>query len=265
VLSLFGYPGGRRLVLKQLLSMLPPHNVYIEVFGGGAPVLLNKAPSKIEIYNDIDSRLVNMLVQIRDHPDYFSYMIEHTPYSQKIYREYLEKYTYKYNELNDLEKAWITFYLIATSFNGQIGHGLRICLTTNEAYRFHNKSETVKRVARRLRNVIFTCMDYREVFRKWGDKRCLMFLDPPYLVEQKYYVSTWGTAQHIELARWIRRLKCDWILIVNDHPLMYKLYGGYELVEVEAKSLMNKVEVGESRSKLKYLIITPRKYQQTLG
>ena len=70
MLNIAAYAGGRSYILKHIFSVMPPHKVYIEVFGGLAPVLLNKPRSRVEIYNDIDDRLVNMLIQIRDHPGF---------------------------------------------------------------------------------------------------------------------------------------------------------------------------------------------------
>lgn len=261
MLNIAGYPGGRSFIVKEILQLLPPHKVYIEVFGGLAPVLLNKKPSMVEIYNDIDNRLVNMLVQIRDRSEEFAKMIESTPYSTAIYRNYMKIfYSEEYSKLDDFNKAWIMFYLIATSFNGMIGAGMRLSLARNEAKRFHNKAEKMKMIAKRLRYVTFTDMDYKQVFEKWGDRNVLMFMDPPYIDVDQYYGKAWRTADHIELANRIKSLKCDWILVYNDHPTIRQLYRGYNMKVVEQSSMMEKVEQGEERTVKQYLIIWRTKH-----
>ena len=267
MLNIAAYAGGRSYILKQIFSVMPPHKVYIEVFGGLAPVLLNKPRSRVEIYNDIDDRLVNMLIQIRDHPDEFIRFIESTPYSQSLHQRYLDIYfSREFSGLSDLEKALITFYLIATSFNGAIGNGMRISLAVNEARRFKNRADKIKTISERLKYVTFTCMDYREIFSKWGDRNVLMFLDPPYIDVQQYYVREWRLEDHIELAQRVKQLKCDWILVYNDHPLIRRLYQGYNVREVEEKSMMESVEPGEKRRVKKYLLIWRVKHvQATLG
>ena len=49
-LCFFLYIGGKYNLLKALLPMVPPHQIYVEVFGGTANLLFNKAPSPVEIY-----------------------------------------------------------------------------------------------------------------------------------------------------------------------------------------------------------------------
>ena len=41
---------------------------YVEVFGGGAAILLGKQPQKFEVYNDFNSDLVNLFRCIKDRP-----------------------------------------------------------------------------------------------------------------------------------------------------------------------------------------------------
>jgi DNA adenine methylase len=40
--------------------------VYVERFGGKANVLLRKPPSTVEIFNDLDERVVNFFRVLRD-------------------------------------------------------------------------------------------------------------------------------------------------------------------------------------------------------
>ena len=256
MLNIAAYAGGRSYVLRHILDLMPPHKVYIEVFGGLAPVLLNKPRSSVEIYNDVDDRLVNMLVQLRDHPDAFEKFIEETPYSQGLYEQYLELYfSPEFKRMDGLKQALVTYYLIATSFNGAIGNGIRLSLSVNEARRFKNRAKKIRLIAERLKYVTFTCMDYREVFSRWGDRNVLMFLDPPYVDVQQYYVREWRIEDHVELAQRIRKLECDWMLIYNDHPLIRRLYAGYDCKEIEEKSMMERVEPGHERRVKKYLLI----------
>ncbi|MHA1632769.1 MAG: DNA adenine methylase [Candidatus Freyarchaeota archaeon] len=68
-LALIGYMGGDQLLLPYIAKMIPPHRCYVEVFGGGAPLLLNKPPSPHEVYNDLDGKLVNLFMVVKEKPD----------------------------------------------------------------------------------------------------------------------------------------------------------------------------------------------------
>ena len=56
----FGWYGGKFSHLKWLLPLLPSCQHYCEPFGGSAAVLLNRAPSPVETYNDIDGEVVGL-------------------------------------------------------------------------------------------------------------------------------------------------------------------------------------------------------------
>lgn len=48
------YLGGKNRYAREIIEHFPPHFCYLEPCGGSAGVLLNKAPSAVEIYNDLD-------------------------------------------------------------------------------------------------------------------------------------------------------------------------------------------------------------------
>ena len=50
--------GGKGLMTAKLLKLMPPHKIYVEVFGGGASLLFAKRTSPVEVYNDIDRKSV---------------------------------------------------------------------------------------------------------------------------------------------------------------------------------------------------------------
>jgi len=51
--------GGKGHMVNKLLPLIPKHKIYVEPFGGGANLLIAKEPSPVEVYNDLDSGLVN--------------------------------------------------------------------------------------------------------------------------------------------------------------------------------------------------------------
>jgi len=61
-------------MVNKLLPLIPKHHTYVEVFGGAANLLLAKEPSAVEVYNDIDSGLVNFFRVIRDKDKFKRFM-----------------------------------------------------------------------------------------------------------------------------------------------------------------------------------------------
>jgi len=60
------YHGGKFRVAPWVLSLMPPHQSYVEPYGGGGSILLRKPRCRNEVYNDLDVRVVNFFRVLRD-------------------------------------------------------------------------------------------------------------------------------------------------------------------------------------------------------
>ena len=46
-------------MLKDILPLVPEHDIYTEVFAGGAALLFAKSPVRVNVINDLNGELVN--------------------------------------------------------------------------------------------------------------------------------------------------------------------------------------------------------------
>lgn len=87
----FGWYGGKFSHLKWLLPLLPRCHHYVEPYGGSAAVLLNRQPSPLETYNDLDAEVVNFFRVLREQKARLIEAISLTPFSRKEYLESLQR------------------------------------------------------------------------------------------------------------------------------------------------------------------------------
>lgn len=52
------YPGGKGRIHQKIISLIPPHRVYVEAFLGGGAVMLAKRPAHFSVGIDLDPRVV---------------------------------------------------------------------------------------------------------------------------------------------------------------------------------------------------------------
>jgi DNA adenine methylase len=98
----FGWYGGKFSHLEWLLPLLPKCQHYCEPFAGSAAVLLNRQPSPVETYNDIDGEVVNFFRVLRDQKDKLVEAIGLTPFSRE---EFFRALQANGDTWSDLERA----------------------------------------------------------------------------------------------------------------------------------------------------------------
>jgi len=222
--------GTKTTMFRKIIELLPPHNVYIEPFGGVAIVLLNKPRSKREIYNDIDGNLVNFFRVLREKEkrEKLKDMLRYTPYSREIYHESLNQ---DYDD--DIWKAYYYFIMCNQGFRGRLfGGGWGISIKTNkgEEMTFRRKVDLIDTVANRLINVVIENRDYKEILEKYDKSDVVFYLDPPYCLNSEYYTGSdeyYGTNfdenEHKKLINLLLNLKGKAILSGYKNKLYEKL------------------------------------------
>ena len=58
--------GGKYYLAAWIIGHFPEHRVYVEPFGGMANVLLKKRTAEVEVFNDLDGRVVNFFRVLRN-------------------------------------------------------------------------------------------------------------------------------------------------------------------------------------------------------
>lgn len=113
---LIGWIGGKSLLRKTIAALIPQKiPTYIEPFGGAAWVLFYKDKwAELEIYNDIDCRLVNLFNVVKYHPCELARQMCYMLSSRQQFSDML-----KYEGFTDIQRAAKFLYVIAHSFGAK--------------------------------------------------------------------------------------------------------------------------------------------------
>lgn len=182
------YHGGKYRLASRIIPLLPPHERYVEPYGGGAGVLLRKPRSIAEIYNDLNGDVVNVFRVLRD-PETaarLQYLIELTPYARTEFALTAER------SRDPIEQARRTiartFMARGTTSQRNVPTGFRSgCRqrSTTTAHDWRTYPEHIASFVDRLRGVIIECKPALEVIeqndRQKDGPQTVYFCDPPYL------------------------------------------------------------------------------------
>lgn len=184
MLTAFTYPGGKVKISSWVTSFFPGHKIYVEPFGGAAGVLLNKTPSPLEVYNDLNSDLVTFFSVLRDKEKAAELIrrLKLTPYAREEYYS-----CYPMPEGDDIERAraLIVRSGMGVGIRGAISsHSMGFAAETKKIRRnaklFVNRVENMWKIAERFRYVVIECRDALELIPRYDTPDTLWYLDPPY-------------------------------------------------------------------------------------
>ncbi len=239
----FGWYGGKFSHLDWLLPLLPQTQHYCEPFGGSAAVLLNREPSPVETYNDLDGEVVNFFQVLRAKGDVLVKKIALTPFS---YEEYVRAIQEKGNpNLTDLERARLFYVRARQSRTGlaQTASPGRwaYCRLTSRAgmagavSRWLGAVEDLPLIAQRLLRVQIENRPAIEVIKRYDSSETLFYCDPPYPHEcrgdTRAYELEMTDEQHKELAELLHSVQGEVAVSSYRCNLMDKLYGDWIRVD----------------------------------
>lgn len=238
-LNLVYYAGGDSFLLPHLMKMIPPHVCYVEVFGGGAPLLLNKSPSKVEVYNDIDGDLVNLFRVVKERFGEFIEELRWVLYSRELYYDYLYRLE---GEGDSVKRAAMYFYVLRASYGGKFGKGFSGSKAQNDAKAFFNALQDLEKIHKRLRNVVIERLDFRSCIRKYDGEHTFFYMDPPHLFitaekNKDYYrggPDTFNDKDYMELLSLLENIKGKWLLKQTETPFItdWAREKGYRIVRL---------------------------------
>ncbi len=207
----FGWYGGKYSHLDWLLPQLPSCHHYCEPFGGSGAVLLNRPPSPVETYNDLDGEVANFFRVLRDDKERLVEVIGLTPFS----REEFNLACVVDPDVSSMERAR-RFFVRARQVRTGLAQVASLgrwanCKNTSRAgmsgviSRWLGSIEGLPEIADRLLRVQIENRPALDVIRLYDSPQTLFYCDPPYVHltrgDNKAYGYEMTDSEHRELAQ----------------------------------------------------------------
>lgn len=243
------YHGGKWRLAAWVIGFLPPHDSYIEPYGGSAAVLLNKPRSAIEVYNDLDGQVVTFFRVLRERPDELIRAIRWTPYAFAEQQLSLDPCD---DELEQARRLYVRSYLTISGPTAQWNSGWRRQKTMSKG-RANNSSmktaaksfmevEHLYQIAERLRGVTIESMDALELIERYDNPQAVFYVDPPYVAGSR---SRWNASayqhemtddQHRQMAAVLHDCQGAVLLSGYDCDLYQELFGDWQSYTREVRT-----------------------------
>jgi len=238
----FGWYGGKYSHLGWLLPLLPEARHYCEPFGGSAAVLLSRAPSPVETYNDPDSDVVNFFEVLRDQKGALVEAIGLTPFSRE---EFARACAPPEGPLSRLERAR-RFFVRARQVRTGLAQTASLgrwanCKNTSRAgmsgvvSRWLGSVDGLPEIAARLLRVQIENRPALDVIDVYDGPDTLFYCDPPYVHDTRGDARAYGyemtDADHRQFAARLGRVNGR-AAVSGYHGSLYdELFAGWHCTE----------------------------------
>lgn len=243
----FGWYGGKFSHLDWLLPQLPESHHYCEPFAGSAAVLLNRAPSPVETYNDIDGDVVNFFRVLRDQPEEIARAIALTPFSREEFYIAINGSTQGITPLERARRFFVRARQARTGLaqTATLGRWAN-CKNTSRSgmsgvvSRWLGGVDGLGPIAERLARTQIENRPALDVIRLYDDAGTLFYCDPPYVHETRGDSKAYGfemvNDEHIQLAVALNKIKGKAAISGYRGDLMDTLYKGWRRYDALPKN-----------------------------
>ena len=239
------YHGGKFRLAPWIISFFPPHQTYVEPFGGAGSVLMRKERSNCEVYNDINDEIVNVFRVLRnpDTAERLQRMVALTPFARAEFEAAYEQTDDPVERARrTVARAFMGFGSGAAFSKHATGFrtGVRGDRNRSASHDLTTWPDVVPAFVDRLRGVTIESRDALYLMERMDSADTLFYIDPPYPlstrgnargVRQKY-AQELTDADHRSLAGVLHGLKG--MVVLSGYPCdLYdkELFAGWQRIE----------------------------------
>ena len=224
------YIGGKNRLARKIIELFPEHKTYVEPFAGGAQVFFHKEPSKVEVLNDLDLEIVNFLRVCQWHHAELTRHLQFLVVSRRWYELFQRQDP---EALTDVQRAARFLYILKNTYGARVvRQNFKYGVTHPPNFNPRRIPEIIEKTHQRLEGVQLECLSYEQILKRYDRPTTLFYLDPPYWNRQLYRFN-FKDSDFTNLAKRLGKLKGKFILSLNDHVEVRKLFSNFIIQAVQ--------------------------------
>ncbi|MCP4747287.1 MAG: DNA adenine methylase [Desulfobacteraceae bacterium] len=238
--SPLSYIGGKSKLANTIIGMAPEHKSYCEVFSGAAWVFFKKEPSRYEFINDLDGNLICFYRVLQNHLEEFLKQFKFLLCSRQLFKEFKDQQ--QAGGLTDIQRAARYYYLQRMCFSGRVkGRTYGAGVTHKPRINLLRMEENLSEIHLRLAQVTIENLTYQKFIATYDREETFFYCDPPYY-KAPYYKHNFNLEDFEQLAATLKDIKGKFILSINDHDTMRKVFKDFKIEQISTKySVSNKI------------------------
>jgi DNA adenine methylase len=232
------YYGGKALMLKHIIPLIPPHTTYTESFCGGAAVFFSKPKSEVECINDMNGHVVNFCRVLKQDFALLKMLIEQTPNSRQVHRE--SEYVLKNHEsFSEIRRAWAFWVQTNMSFSSTMFGGYAYAVRKNsQAKKLVNKKLAFnKELSKRMDLLDIENNDAVKVIKSRDTLETFHYVDPPYFNSNCGHYGGYTLENFVDLLTCLSNIQGKFLLssYPSDALTEFSERNGWNTMEVRKK------------------------------
>ncbi|MXO73172.1 DNA adenine methylase [Alteraurantiacibacter buctensis] len=232
-----GYIGGKRMLAKRLVALIEtvPHAAYCEVFVGMGGVFFRRVSRpKSETINDWSQDVATFFRVLQHHYVAFLDMLRFQVTSRANFELLVRQDP---STLTDLQRSARFLYLQRLTFGGKVAQrGYGVDYVAPARFDVTKLGPVLEAIHERLASVKIERLPWSEFIARYDRPGTLFYLDPPYYgCEGDYGRELFDRDQFALMAEQLAGLKGRFILSINDHPEVRRIFAGFDHQEEDVR------------------------------
>lgn len=228
------YQGGKRNLARRIIARIEeiPHQTYAEPFVGmGGVFFRRRLAAPVEVVNDWSRDVATFFRVLQRH---YVALLDMMRWQLTTRAEFQRLCDTDPDTLTDLERAARFYYLQRLAFGGRVkGRTFGVSATSPGRFDITRLAPQLEELHTRLAGVVIECLPFGEFIARYDREGTLFYLDPPYYeCESDYGRGMFERSDFERLAEQLGKLRGRFILSLNDHPDVRRIFAGFAIEPV---------------------------------